>query len=619
MPSATAKLFDPAVPTPLEALRTFYGFDNFREGQQEVIEHVTAGGDALVLFPTGRGKSLCYQIPALCRPGTAIVVSPLIALMHDQVQALKERGIAAEYLNSNLSPEEAGSVKRRLTAGEIKMIYMAPERLMLDATISMLSSVSISLISIDESHMISAVGHDFRPEYRQLRRMSEVFPGVPKLALTATADPRTRQDILEQLGLQNAPVFTSSFDRANISYEIVERGDAKAQLLAFLQGHKGESGIVYCSSRKRVEQTSSWLVKQGIPSLPYHAGMDQCLRSANQDAFLKQENLCLVATVAFGMGVDKPDVRYVAHMDLPGSVEAYYQETGRAGRDGLPSEAWMAYGMQDVVFRRGLIDKQQATPESQKRIERAKLNALVGICETVSCRRQAILSHFGEIHAGSCGSCDNCMNPVETYDGTDVAIKALAAIYRTGERFGAGHVIDVLVGKDNEKIRRAGHTELQVYGAGKDVKPAEWQRVFRQLMAYGYIFADQDAYGALKLDESARGVFRKEVSVSLRKETAQKTAKAARKGRDLELSDDDMPLFEALRAKRTGLARKANLAPYMVLSDATLAQLARERPDSIEKVSRISGFGEAKIDRYGRLFIEAIKSFEGAEGTAMTM
>jgi ATP-dependent DNA helicase RecQ len=620
MTSATAHLFDKEDTSPLGVLRSVYGYDSFREGQQDVIEHVTNGGDALVLFPTGRGKSLCYQVPALCREGTAIIVSPLIALMHDQVQALKERGIAAEYLNSNLSEEEAADVKRRLRAGELKMIYMAPERLMMDPTLQMLSGVNVSLLAVDESHCIASMGHDFRPEYRQLSRLSEVFPGVPRLALTATADPRTRQDILDQLRLGDARVFTSSFDRSNISYEIVERTEAKSQLLTFLSKHKSESGIVYCSSRKRVEETSAWLVKQGFKSLPYHAGMDQAVRAKNQDAFLKQEGLCLVATVAFGMGVDKPDVRYVAHMDLPGSVEAYYQETGRAGRDGLPSEAWMAYGMQDVIFRRGLIDKQENTSEQQKRIERGKLNALVGICETASCRRQAILSHFGEAHPGDCGNCDSCLNPVELYDGTEIAIKALAAVYRTGERFGTTHVIDVLVGKENEKTRKFGHVNLPVFGAGKDLKPAQWQPIFRQLLANGYIFADHDAYGAIKLDESARRVFKKEVVVNFRKERVGAIAKPRRaERRELDLAEEDRPLFEALRSKRTGLANRANLAPYMVLPDATLAQLARDRPDSMAAMERISGFGSAKLDRYGQIFLDAIESFGSVEDNAMTM
>lgn len=452
-------------------------------------------------------------------------------------------------------------------------------------------------------------------------RLAEEFPGVPRLALTATADPRTRQDIIEQLRLGDAPVFTSSFDRPNISYEIAERTDAKSQLLSFLNRHKGESGIVYCSSRKRVEETSEWLVKQGFKSLPYHAGMPQDVRARNQDAFLKEEGLCLVATVAFGMGVDKPDVRFVAHMDLPGSVEAYYQETGRAGRDGLPSEAFMVYGMQDVIFRRGLIDKQENTSEQQKRIERGKLNALVGICETAGCRRQAILSHFGESHGGGCGNCDSCLNPVDLYDGTDLAIKALAAVYRTGERFGAAHVIDVLVGKENEKTRRFGHVDLPVFGVGKDLKPAQWQPIFRQLLANGYIWADHDAYGAIRLDESARKVFKKETTVQFRKERVGdllKSRRSERRGIEA-LSEEDVPLFEALRAKRTGIARKSGLAPYMVLQDATLAQLARERPNTLAAMSGISGFGQAKLDRYGEIFLDAIESFGAVEDNAMTM
>lgn len=620
MSSATAHLFAEEDASPLGVLKSVYGFNSFREGQGEVIDHVTGGGDALVLFPTGRGKSLCFQVPALCREGTAIVVSPLIALMHDQVQALKERGVAAEYLNSNLSDEEANDIKRRLRSGELKMIYMAPERLMMNPTLSMLSGVQISLLVVDEAHCISSFGFNFRPEYRQLARLSDVFPGVPRIALTATADPRTRQDILDQLRLGDARVFTSSFDRTNISYEIVERTDAKSQLLTFLSKHKGESGIVYCSSRKRVEETSAWLVKQGFKSRPYHAGMEQAERAKNQDFFLKEEGVCLVATVAFGMGIDKPDVRFVAHLDLPGSVEAYYQETGRAGRDGLSSEAWMAYGMQDVIFRRGLIDKQQDTPEHQKRVERAKLNALVGICETASCRRQAILSHFGESHAGNCGNCDSCLSPVEMYDGTELAIKALAAVYRTGERFGTTHVIDVLCGKKTEKTKRFGHVDLPVFGVGKELKPAQWQPIFRQLLANGYIFADQDAYGAIKLDHSARQVFKKEVTVNFRTDRVGAPSKPSRsERRDIDLSEEDRPLFMALKARRNGLANRSNIASYMVLPDATLAQLARERPDTMSAIGRVAGFGAAKLDRYGQIFLDAIESFEAVEDNGMTM
>lgn len=611
MTSISAHLFDNEKKI-FEVLKSVYGYDTFREGQQEVVEHVTAGGDALVLFPTGRGKSLCFQVPALCRSGVAIVVSPLIALMQDQVDALKQRGVAAEFLNSHQSAEEAASVRKALLAGDLKLLYVAPERLMMDSTLSLLANVDVSLLVVDECHAISQFGHDFRPEYRRLGELGDHFPNVPRIALTATADPRTRQDIIQQLRLGDAKVFTSSFDRTNISYEIVERGEARKQLLEFLKRHKGESGIVYCMSRKKVEETSEWLVKQGFKSKPYHAGMPQADRAKNQDAFLKQEGMVLAATVAFGMGIDKPDVRFVAHMDLPGSVEAYYQETGRAGRDGQPSEAWMAYGMSDVVFRKKLIDDGNA-PEEQKRVERAKLNALLGICETAGCRRQAILAHFGEEHPGNCGNCDSCINPAEMYDGTETAITGMAAIYRTGQRFGTAHVIDVLLGKSNEKTKRMKHTEMPVFGQGKSLTAPQWQSVFRQLLAAGFLRVDHDAYGALKLEDSSRQVFKKEIEVRLRKDRVGKikAPRIERIGRET-LGEADAGLYEELRTKRTELSRAANVAPYMILADATLASLAKERPSSLAEMINIPGIGTSKLERFGQIFLDIILS--GAVG-----
>ncbi|MDI4662780.1 DNA helicase RecQ [Xanthobacter autotrophicus] len=594
---------------PLHVLRHVFGYDAFRGRQKEIVEHVAAGGDALVLMPTGGGKSLCYQVPALVRPGTAIVVSPLIALMHDQVQALRQLGVKAAMLNSSLAPGEARQVERALAMGELDLLYVAPERLLTDSFLTLLDGAHLSLFAIDEAHCVSQWGHDFRPEYRQLTILHERFPGVPRLALTATADGPTRREIMERLALEDGRVFLSSFDRPNIRYRIVPKSNPRAQLRAFLDDHADEAGIVYCMSRAKVEATAEILSTEGRTALPYHAGLDADTRARHQDRFLKEEGVVMVATVAFGMGIDKPDVRFVVHLDLPKSIEAYYQETGRAGRDGLPSEALLLYGVEDVAKLIQFVESSDV-PEARKRVERGKLDALLGLCETASCRRQVLLKYFEEDLDEPCGNCDTCLSPPRTFDGTEAAQKLLSCVYRTGERFGAGHVIDVLRGDANEKVLKFGHDKLSTFGIGKDFSRDEWRAIVRQLVAMGHLWVDVEGHGSLGLTEKCRAVLRGAEKVELKAEARARPARTTggARGPGPVLSDPaDEALFRKLKGLRLEIARAQGVPPYVIFHDTTLLEMVRVRPRSLTGLGDVSGVGEAKLERYGPHFLEVIK------------
>ncbi len=592
--------------TPLSLLNRVFGYPAFRGEQAAIVETVVAGGDALVLMPTGGGKSVCYQIPALLRDGCAVVVSPLIALMQDQVAALRELGIAAAFLNSSLDSASAMQVERDFSMGGLKLLYVAPERLLTPRFQALLDDARVSLFAIDEAHCVSQWGHDFRPEYLGLSTLHERFPAVPRIALTATADAATRAEILTRLDLGAACVFVASFDRPNIRYRITEKSDPRRQLLDFLAGHTGEAGIVYCSTRKKVEDTADALTTVGYTALPYHGGMDNPTRARHQQRFLREDGVVMVATLAFGMGIDKPDVRFVAHLDLPRSVEGYYQETGRAGRDGAPAEAWMAWGLQDVVTQRRFIDEGEAE-DAHKRIGHAKLDALVGLCEAASCRRVALLSYFGEA-SQPCGNCDVCLNPPTLWDGTEAAQKLLSTVYRTGQRFGAGHVLDVLLGKSTEKIERFGHNQLSVFGIGASQTDKVWRAVLRQLVVRGLLEVDHTAYGALKLTQAAKPVLKGEEQVWLRAIAAapsrRKSRLAASSGAGVH--DDEDPLFLALRTWRRETANEKGVPAYVILHDATLREIAARRPATLAELGEISGLGTKKLEAYGEAVLGVV-------------
>lgn len=597
----------------LHLLQTVFGYPAFRSQQAQIVDHVVNGGDALVLMPTGGGKSLCYQIPALIRHGVGIVVSPLIALMQDQVDALAEVGVRAAFLNSTQSFDEALRIEKLMRAGELDLVYIAPERLMTQRCLELLSVTPLALFAIDEAHCVSQWGHDFRPEYIKLSVLHERFPDVPRIALTATADQQTRDEIIHRLQLEDALQFVSSFDRPNIRYQIVEKANGKKQLLDFIQAqHSGDAGIVYCLSRKKVEEMAEFLNENGITALPYHAGMEQSERYRNQARFLREDGIVMTATIAFGMGIDKPDVRFVAHLDLPKSIEGYYQETGRAGRDGATANAWMAYGLQDVVQQRRMIDESEAN-ETYKRILGAKLDAMLGLCETLNCRRVHILDYFGQ-QSEACGNCDTCLSPPISFDGSVAAQKILSTIYRVDQRFAAGHVIDVIRGIDTDRVKQWRHDQLSTYGIGSDKSEAEWRALLRQMIALGLVSVDYENFSSLKLTEESRAVLRGEAKVQLRQyKKAEKAVKHKRQSAkdfaEANLDDLEQKIFERLRWWRVETAKAHNTAAFIIFHDSTLREIAKAKPRSLEDLRGVTGVGAKKLESYGEELVSLIAEF----------
>jgi ATP-dependent DNA helicase RecQ len=596
-------LKEPECRNPADVLKNIFGYTNFRGQQEEIISHVIEGNSACVLMPTGAGKSLCYQIPALCRPGVGIIISPLIALMQDQVSTLRELGVRAVMLNSSMAYQEQQQTLAAIRAGEVDMVYMAPERLMTEQTLDLLDSLPLALIAIDEAHCLSQWGHDFRPEYRALSVLRTRFPDTPCLAVTATADEPTRQDILKHLTLEQ--LYVAGFDRPNIRYEVSVKENPKQKLLNFLKTYPDESGIIYCLSRDKTDSTAAWLQSKGFNALPYHAGLEKGIRAGNQERFLKEEGIIIVATIAFGMGIDKPDVRFVCHMDMPNNIEAYYQETGRAGRDGLPATAWMVYGLQDVAKRRHMIENSNA-PDAQKRVEHHKLSALLGYCEAASCRRRILLNYFGDA-GGECGNCDICLNPPETIDGIIPAQKILSCIYRTGQVFGAAHIADVLLGKTSEQIMRHGHESISTYGIGTEYDRKTWQSLIRQLVSRNLIRVDVEGYGGLKFTAEGVAFLKQATALSLILPRRQKLERSqSAPAVEMLENEADRELFQKLKALRLSIAKENNLPPYVIFHDKTLMAMAVEKPQHRDAFAVMPGVGASKLEKYASAFLDVI-------------